>query len=135
MYSFGRCLKLTIVLTSFKPHTNPIRPSVKVGNWAWGEVIGKYSGLKIIPGDPGEKKRKAWMMPSRELGKRRGRSSVLKVMCMCACVHSFTSRRFAEARWNRAEKWVVYLAFQIQREIRHSLTLGKSQPSGRPQKR
>lgn len=93
-----------MVLTSFKPHINPMRPSIKVGNWAWGEAVGKHSCLKIIPGDPGEKKRKAWMMPFRKLGKRRGRSFIFKEMCMCACMHSFTSRRFAEGQWSLAEK-------------------------------
>lgn len=124
-----------MVLTSFKPHINPMRPSIKVGNWAWGEAVGKHSCLKIIPGDPGEKKRKAWMMLFRDLGKRRGRSFIFKEMCMCACVHSFTSRRLAEGQWNLAEKGGGLPGFQIQREIRHSLTVGKSQSSGRSQKK
>lgn len=130
--SFGRCVKRHMVLTPFEPHINPMRPSTKVGNRAWGEAAGKHLCLRIIPGAPGEKERKAWVMPFGELGKGRGRSSIWKERCLCA---SFSSRGCAEGRWNRAEKWVVYLVFQIQRELRQRLTLGESQSSGRPQQR
>lgn len=47
-----------MVITLLKYPVNPVGPSIKVGNWAWGEAIGKHCHFKIITEDPVEHKRK-----------------------------------------------------------------------------
>lgn len=62
-----------MAITLFTHHTNPMRSSVNVGNWACGEAVGKHWCFKIITEETGEKKR---LMVFRETGKSEGRSLI-----------------------------------------------------------